>query len=281
MPIINALGGGLVIMVACCFFSMSGNNREIKIVRRPFIPQNPTEKKVIIQKILEPLPVPVRPIANRHENKEISGPADERYGPRMIKAIAAEFRVPAGALYGIWKKESNWLSGGWKPHWIPAHTLTDPQGTCRSHFRQNGEKKCRRHWQALQAICSQKRDGQPVCDPYRVRVSRAGAMGPTQHMPAVLLRCRNGHCRWADHAVDYDGDGTFDPHRLPEALAATARYLRIRYDGSTCRGDWGCAINLYYGHGQERYFYGHGRKKGVLHWWRDWCGQGNCTGKAL
>lgn len=209
-------------------------------------------------------------------------PAQDPTYSAVIKHVAHRYRVPAGILYGIWKKESSWLKGGWANggSWHYAPTLLRANGPC---VRRYGYAKCKYHFDALRAICSQRRNGLPICDPNRVRVSYAGAMGPMQHMPGVLLWCRNGPCRWSRHAVDYDGDGTIDPHYLPEAMAMTALYLVNRFNGKTCGRfgrniprRWKCATDLYFGIGTAGYFSGGNGKSGVVRWWRRWCQFGHC-----
>ena len=211
-------------------------------------------------------------------------PAQDPTYSAVIKEIARRYHVPAGILYGIWKKESSWLKGGWANGytWHYAPTLVRANGPC---VRRYGYSKCKYHFDALRAICSQRRNGLPICDPNQVRVSFAGAMGPMQHMPGVLLWCRNGPCRWSRHAVDYDGDGTVDPHYLPEAMAMTALYLVNRFHGQTCgrfgrdyRHRWKCAVDLYFGISNAGYFSGGNGKSGVVRWWRRWCQFGHCDG---
>ncbi len=198
----------------------------------------------------------------------------------LIMAVSNRYDVPAGAIYGIWMKESGGLRSGWGSGkgWVLAADMVQPGSECQSHY---GADKCQKLWRALQGLCQQtRRNGSQVCDPNQVRASYALAMGPMQHLPTLGLRCGgNGSCSWADHVVDFDGDGVFDPHSLPDAMASTAKLIN-RYFRE--EGSWQRAINRYYGSQKEGYFEGTEYRAGVVDYWQRWCQvPGNCRSPAL
>lgn len=203
-----------------------------------------------------------------------------------LRRVATATGVPAGMLYGIWKKESDLLVRGWRTDredWYRAANLVRPGGKCLAEY---DRRRCARHWASLVALCSQRRrDGSRLCDPGRVYTSYALAMGPMQHMPAEIVRqvqLPDGRLVWQwKDAVDWNRDGLVDPHDLGDALAMTALELR-RY--LTEGGSWQWAANRYYGSQTEGYFEGgwesHGGNRrfrfGVRHWWIAWCRAYNC-----
>ncbi len=198
----------------------------------------------------------------------------------LIVAVSSRYDVPAGAIYGIWMKESAGLRSGWGngKGWVLAADMIVPGSECQSHY---GLAKCQKLWRALEAICQQtRRDGTQVCQPGQVRTSYALAMGPMQHLPTLGARCgESGSCSWADHVVDYDGDGVFDPHSLPDAMASTAKLIRRYFQEE---GSWQRAINRYYGSQSEGYFEGTDFTAGVVDHWQRWCQvPGNCRTPAV
>jgi hypothetical protein len=212
--------------------------------------------------------------------QSVGGQVAPNYQPRswgsaeeVLTAVSVTYQVPAGAIYGIWMKESTGLRKGWAGNWTLASEQGKPGSYC---YRKYGAEKCQKLWLATVAICSQRRgDGTGICNPYEVKGSYALALGPMQHLPTTLLSCYGGRdCRWAGHAVDFDGDGAFDPHALPDAMAATAKLIRGYYDRT---GSWIKAVNMYYGYNVRGYYEGHGWKAGVQDHWRKFCSiPGNC-----
>jgi hypothetical protein len=206
---------------------------------------------------------------------------------RIIASVSATYDVPAGLLYGVWRKESGGLRHGWgtSPSWHVPSELVAPGGRC---VREYDQAKCDRHYRALQAICSQQRGGRPICDPRTMRTSYALAMGPMQLMPETVLRTTaDGTGTWTTFAVDYDGDGVVDPLSLPDAMAMSARFLRHFYE--TKRGEmgeleaWQWAANRYYGSQSAGYFEGTtGGRLGIIDHWRQWCEtHGTCRSREL
>lgn len=193
----------------------------------------------------------------------------------IIKSVSRDFDVPAGALYGIWMKESSGLRSGWgsSPGWLSAAEQSAPGSKCHGHY---GSARCGRWWRALEVICNQRRpDGSAVCDPRQVRTSYALAMGPMQILPTHLADERpDGTFAWTGNVVDYDGDGVVDPHSLPDALAIAAKLIRRFYDREQ---DWRRAVNRYYGSQTAGYFVGTDSSVGVAEHWERWCSvPGHC-----
>ncbi|MBU0625574.1 lytic murein transglycosylase [Patescibacteria group bacterium] len=184
----------------------------------------------------------------------------------IIMSAAADFDVPSGLLYGIWSVESGRLSGQWHRRWQQAKLLPRYGSACARRY---GIIKCRTNWTALQRICSQKRNGQPICDPNRVRTSRALAMGPMQHLP---IKWSPADGVWASYAVDYDQDGTFDPHDFADAVASSAGHLRHDYElgrnelGLTETNAWRHASRMYLGQATARRY-----ERKVYQYLRNWC----------
>lgn len=181
----------------------------------------------------------------------------------LIKKISGDHNVPAGAIYGVWSKESNRLTSGWgdSKRWLLAADLAKKGSPCAEVY---GLEKCKRRFKALAHICAQKRkDGTRLCDPRKVRASYAMALGPMQHMPdSLLVEMRNGRFRWNSHAVDYDEDGICDPFSLPDAMASSARFLKA---GRDLGKSWARSINGYYGSQNAGYY------EGVARHWLEWC----------
>ena len=195
----------------------------------------------------------------------------------LIKAVAKDYGVPGGALYGIWSKESSRRLQGWgdSKGWLLAADMVKDGSTCVNEY---GKAKCEKHWRALKAICGQtRRDGTKVCDPYEVRVSYALAMGPMQHMPGEIVEFdKSGQAQWGSRARDFDGDGVIDPHDLDDAMAMSAAFLKKYHQQY---GSWQKAVNRYYGSQTAGYMEGttEGRK-GVVDYWKIWCSSyENCT----
>ena len=183
--------------------------------------------------------------------------------PTLIKKVSEDHNVPAGAIYGVWSKESNRLASGWgdSRHWMLASDLAKKGSPCAEIY---GLKKCKYRYKALASICAQKRpDGSKLCDPEEVRTSYAMALGPMQHMPdSLLVETRDGRFRWNSHAVDYDKDGVYDPFSLPDAMAMSAKFLRAKRDKGQ---SWTRSINGYYGSQTAGYY------EGVAEHWLEWC----------
>jgi len=198
----------------------------------------------------------------------------------IIVSVSRDFDVPAGALYGVWMKESGGLVSGWGSGrgWLPASEQTAVASECRANYAAD---KCERWWRALEVVCAQRRrDGSPVCDPGQVRTSYALAMGPMQVLPTLLVSERgDGSYAWTDNVVDYDGDGAVDPHSLPDALAVAAKVIRRYFEEER---DWVRAVNRYYGSQTQGYFEGTDARLGVVDYWQRWCAvPGNCRGQLV
>jgi len=203
----------------------------------------------------------------------------QRYQVDLIQSVADAFQVPAGALFGIWMKESHGLQRDWGPavYWLRATKLTWKNSDCVVRY---GVDRCWDQWLSLKRICAQQlkvnEASQTLCDPLKVRTSYAMALGPMQHMPLTLLpekgRRKYG---WAHHAVDFDGDGVINPFELPDAMAATALFIKRHHDRKYHKVGhekaWVYAINRYFGSQTAGYYEGDRSRKGVVHHWRKWC----------
>lgn|SRR3989338_2665680 len=198
----------------------------------------------------------------------------------ILRAAAAKYRVPEGALYGIWSVESRRLAGGWgtpQQSWVRAADMPVTGSECHKQADKvglggsgGGLAWCQKQWRALQRLCSQRRAGQPICDPKEVRSSWALALGPMQHVSGYTLAERkDGKLAWDSRVVDFDGDGVIDPHSLADAMGMAAKFLRLKFDES---GSWTWAVNKYYGSQTAGYFAGFPNgDPGVAHYWREWC----------
>lgn len=213
---------------------------------------------------------------------------------QTIRCISRKTGVPAGLLYGIWAKESAKLRNGWRTHnqaadWFLARDLIRPGGKCLIEYPHK-QARCFEHWRALRAMCAQKQNGMPICNANEVYTSYAFAMGPTQHMPAEILKWHEGAWRWSEDATDGNNDGVVDPNNLADAVAMTAvqinRYREVR--GSD--GTWRWAVNRYYGTQHAAYFDGQwerGRRGtrryrfGVREHWIAWCRDIGCRGDRV
>ncbi len=205
---------------------------------------------------------------------------------QTLRRVSRVMNVPAGALYGIWKKESNLLQSGWgtSADWYLARDLMRPGSECVTRY---GFARCNAHWQALRSLCAQRRrNGTRVCNPNEVRTSYAFAMGPMQHMPGehVEVETRPGGSRvwvYTARSIDFDRDGVFDLGSLADAIAATAIELR---EYKARGGSWRWAVNRYYGSQREGYYEGRwersrGRvryRRGVRDYWAAWCRTMGC-----
>lgn len=214
---------------------------------------------------------------------------------KLIQEVSKTFNVPAGLLYGVWKKESGGLAFGWrskKADWFRARDLTRAGGECFKRYSHKPDFRswCKRHWRALQAICGQRyplgpRQGERVCDANKVHTSYAHAMGPMQHMPAELVQKTSaGLWRYNPrHAMDWNRDGVVDPHDLGDAMAMTAHILRRLKNN---KGSWPLAAASYFGSNKRHYYEGcwetHPRKghlrerRGVRDHWVRWCEAFGC-----
>jgi hypothetical protein len=206
----------------------------------------------------------------------------------LIRAVSETYDVPAGILYGIWRKESDGLRSNWGTGngWYRAPTLVAPGGRC---IREYNADRCNRWWQGLQAVCNQRRNGAPICDPAQVYVSYAYAMGPMQVLPSVILDVHaDGTTSWTANAADFDRDGVVDPHSLPDAMAIGALEVRHRFDRAPANlsvyEKWIWAANGYYGSQTAGYYEGTtAGRRGIQDHWRQWCEMsGDCgTTSAL
>lgn len=216
-------------------------------------------------------PVPSTPNPNR---RDIS---DNR---ELIRAVGETYDVPAGILYGIWRKESDGLRSGWGTGagWYRAPELVATGGRC---LREYNAARCDRWWRGLQAICSQRRNGVPICDPNEVRTSYAYAMGPMQVLPTVIMDV-DGSNGWTANAADFDRDGVVDPHSLPDAMAIAALEIRHRFDRASSSlsmyDRWIFAANGYYGSQSAGYYEGTtAGRRGIQDYWQQWCAEtGSC-----
>jgi len=185
--------------------------------------------------------------------------------------------VPKGALYGMWAKESAKLDEGWGEGkgWLLASEIVKPGGACHREYDVKWPGFCDKQWKALKAVCAQKRDGRPICDSYEVRSSYALAVGPLQHLPMnIMAPGPDGRMALTDYAVDADGDGVVDPHRLGDAMHMTAKFLRKQKDTGV---SWTHAVNAYFGSQKLGYLEGTTRGDiGVVEHWRRWCQQHKC-----
>ncbi len=211
---------------------------------------------------------------------------DLRDSNELIRAVSETYDVPSGIIYGIWMKESNGLRSGYGTGagWYRAPELVARGGRCLSEY--NAER-CDRWWRGLQAICSQRRNGAPICDPNEVRTSYAYAMGPMQVLPTVVIDV-DGSNGWTANAVDFDGDGVIDPHSLPDAMAIAALEVRHRFERAAPAANpydaWITAANGYYGSQTAGYYEGTtAGRRGIQDYWQRWCEMpGNCrNGSAL
>lgn len=194
---------------------------------------------------------------------------------QLIVAVSREFDVPAGAVYGIWMKESSGMTSGWRDggSWLLASSQLRSGSLC---VRKYGRDRCEKLWASLNAVCHQRRrDGSRVCDPNEVRASYALALGPMQHLPTTLVVERgDGAHAWGGHVTDFDRDGVFDPFSLPDAMATAAKLVRRFYDEE---GNWPRAINRYYGSQSAGYYEGTDDALGVMDHWKQWCSMpGHC-----
>lgn len=206
----------------------------------------------------------------------------------LIRAVSETYDVPSGIIYGIWMKESNGLRSGFGTGagWYPAPELVARGGRC---LREYNAERCERWRRGLQAVCSQVRNGRPICDANEVRTSYAYAMGPMQVLPSVILDVRaDGTTSWTANAADFDRDGTVDPHSLPDAMAIAALDVRHRFERAPATANgydaWITAANGYYGSQTAGYYEGTtAGRRGIQDYWRQWCEMpGNCrNGSAI
>ncbi len=183
----------------------------------------------------------------------------------VVMSAGADYDVPAELLYGIWSAESHRVKSGWHPDWLLARHLPRYGSECARRYR---IVKCRQRWRAVQRICAQKRDGRPICDPNKVRCSRANALGPTQHLST---RWSPAEGEWGSHVRDYDNDGVYDPHSLTDAMASSAMHLRNDYESfiemrATEKNSWRYAVRMYLGHRDARHY-----QRKVYRYAQNWC----------
>jgi len=205
----------------------------------------------------------VRSWSHLKSRSERSGVSD--WERDVIMSAGADHKVPSKFLYGIWSAESNRVDSGWHHSWLLAKLLPRYGSECARRYRIT---KCRRRWKAVQRICAQKRNGQPICDPNEVRCSRAIALGPTQHLST---RWSPAPGEWGSHVVDYDNDGVYDPHSLTDAMASSAVHLRNDYvafkrRGSTEKNAWRYAVRMYLGSSDAVHY-----QRKVYRYARNWC----------
>ncbi len=137
----------------------------------------------------------------------------------LMRAVTAEYGVPARYLVALWGLESNFGDyQGDHPIFDALVTLArDPRRA--TFFR-------KQIFAALEIIEA----GHPHEE---MRGSWAGAMGQVQFMPTTYQR----------YAVDFDGDGRKDIWQsLPDAMASAANYLRA--EGWRSGETWGRQVKL-------------------------------------
>jgi membrane-bound lytic murein transglycosylase B len=183
----------------------------------------------------------------------------------ILMSAGADFVVPTELLYGIWSVESGRLDNGWHYRWPLAKLLPQYGSVCARRY---GILKCRANWSALQRICAQKRNGSPICDPNRVRSSRAIALGSMQHL---AIKWSPAEGEWGRYVHDYDLDGTFDPHSFADAVASSAGHLRGDYElaiKGRLAGDnaWRYAVRMYLGKSTAQSY-----ERKVYRYARNWC----------
>lgn len=233
------------------------------------------------------------PVSTRANEKD-----SYNYAYQIIRMVSRAFNVPAGILYGIWRKESSMLLFGWRTgggDWFRARDLIT-SGYCAKKRSESGYRTyaeaaqlCLKHWRALQGLCAQRRrDGSFVCNANEVYTSWALAMGPTQHMPAEILDWTAKGWQWSNDAVDGNGDGIIDPNDLADAMAMTAIQIR-RYKERAPDRSWRWAVNRYYGSQRAAYFDGQwetapsGKRRyrhGVREHWFAWCQTFGCNSQG-
>ncbi len=227
-------------------------------------------------------PVPPPPPVDRWSTRSPGAAPSVRNlsSEQWIVNAGDRYGVPKGALYGMWAKESAKLDGGWgeSQGWLLASEIVKPGGACHREYDVKWPGFCDKQWKALVAICSQKRDGRRICDPYKVRSSYALAVGPMQHLPInIMKQDADGRMVFTDYAVDADGDGVVDPHSLGDALHMTAKFLRKHKDSGH---GWNYAVNAYFGNQKLGYLEGTTRGDvGVAAHWREWCRKYRCDGR--
>lgn len=184
----------------------------------------------------------------------------------IFMSAGDDFQVPAGLMTGHWTAETGRLTASWirKGSWVRASQQIKYGSPCVRRYRM---KKCRANWQALVRICAQKRGKRRICNPYAVYSSCAIALGSMQHL---AKRWSPAEGVWGEHVVDYDGDGVYDPHDLEDAVATSARHLRIDYEealksGMSDHNAWLTAASLYRGGWNRDY------NRRVYRAWQLWC----------
>lgn len=219
---------------------------------------------------------PVRKVLVKNPKGRDLGKTDE-----LVRAVSETYGVPAGALYGVWMSESAGLTKGWGTDDGWQQPSSYAQGT--SCVARLGVAKCATGNTAVTAVCAQRRNGTPVCDPTAVRVADAFAMGPLRIPVSRILAARpDGTTAWNPaFAEDFDGDGVIDPHSLADALAMAARYLRASYDEARKTMPevqaWERAVSRYRDDAPAGYYEGSLGKSGVRFHWQQWCvTRGSC-----
>ncbi|MFH2062708.1 MAG: hypothetical protein ABIJ46_00975 [bacterium] len=191
---------------------------------------------------------------------------------RLLNDCAAATDVPAGLLYAVWTERSGRTVSSWSPDdsWptVPA-LVSSPRfcGRCRA-------ATCSEASSSVGSICAQqRRNGQPACDPGRIRVRPDFTVGPLGHDPRDAVRRQpDGSLAWAEYVRDFDDDGVWDPHDLREAMLSAGLRLSGDHSAALRRGDpdpaaWQTAIDSYLlGTGTD------GRSgTRIRDLWADWC----------
>ncbi len=219
---------------------------------------------------------PVRKAVTKNPNGRDLGKTDE-----LVRAVSETYGVPAGALYGVWMAET----GGLTKDWGTGDGWQQPSSYSQGKpcFARLGVAKCATGNAAVIAVCGQRRNGMPACDPAAVRVADAFAMGPLRIPVSRILAARpDGTTAWNPaFAEDFDGDGVIDPHSLADALAMAARHLRASYEEARKTMPevqaWERAVSRYRDDAPTGYYEGSPGSPGVRFHWQQWCAtRGSC-----
>ena len=203
--------------------------------------------------------------------------ADKRAGAAMIAAEKL-IKVPAYWLYHTWMTESGGLAdAGWRDSWKRAKESYETGGCVASRTGTGANpdyaaRACENDYALLQKICDRKdAQGKQLCDITTVRASPTFALGPMQIQPSNLVE-DNGN--WKRIAIDFDGDGVFNPFDLEDAIGASAMFAhRIQVHGKygTDYAGWEKVSHRYYGATTDK------RSELMAKHTKDWCDNNNCV----